>query len=95
MSVPREQLLEAMRASHEFPGLYPIVLIARKDDAFDETLRAALEYHQDGAAYVITRRPSTKASYMSYHIDVDVDDAEAALERKEALKALEGVLVML
>ena len=95
MSVDREQLLEAMRAAHAFPGFYPITLICRNDPTVAVRLEAAIVYHQEGAPYTIERIPSSKASYMSWRITLHVDDAEQALERKDALRAVDGVMVML
>ncbi len=95
MSVDREQLLDAMRAAHDFPGFYPITLICRNDPVVDARLESAIIFHQDGAPYTCEKHPSSKDAYMSWRIAVYVVDAEQALERKDALRAVEGVMVML
>ena len=95
MTGDKDQLLEAMRNEYTFPGYYPITLIARSDLKFYAHLHAALEYEQEGRDFEIKERASSKKNYMSYRIKVFVRSAEEALERKEFLRSLAGVLVML
>lgn len=95
MADDRDNLIRAMEDEYDFPGYYPITLIARNDDTFSSNLQAALEYEQDGAGFEITERPSRKNNYISYRITVYVDSAEEALQRKDFLRELAGVLVML
>jgi hypothetical protein len=95
ISARREDLIRALQEQHVFPGMFPIVLIARSDLAFTARLHAALEYTQEGAPFEVTERPSSRNSYISYTVRVHVETAEIALERKAFLSALEGVIMSL
>jgi putative lipoic acid-binding regulatory protein len=90
-----DDLLRAISEKHEFPGFFPVVVIAKSDLAFTARLHAALEYVQEGAAFDITERPSSKNNYVSYTVQLHVVDAETALDRKAFLSGLEGVIMTL
>lgn len=90
-----DDLLRAISEKHEFPGLFPIVVIAKSDLAFTARLHAALEYVQEGAAFEVSERASSRNTYVSYTVNVHVPDAETALDRKAFLSALEGVIMTL
>ncbi len=89
------KLLAAMAEAHEFPGYYPVVVIARRGEGFEATLRALVAAEQGSAPYRIKTRSSRNGSYVSYRVEVYVADAVVALARKASLSALEGVLVLL
>jgi putative lipoic acid-binding regulatory protein len=95
MTEDRNQFIEAMEKEYKFPGFYPITLIAKSDLKFFAHLSAALEYEQDGKDFEISERPSKKKNYISYRISVFVNSADEALKRKEFLRGLDGVLLML
>lgn len=88
-------LLAALGAQYAFPCYYPIVLIARNEASFLDALHAALTVLQNGADFIISRRESDKKNYISCKVDVFVESAEAALDRKNALNSLPGVLYTL
>lgn len=91
----RARLIEAMEEKYTFPGYYPVTLIARSDLKFYAQLHAALEYEQDGNDFEIDEQPSRRNNYISYRIKLFVQSADEALNRKEFLRKLTGVLVML
>lgn len=91
----RQELIEAIESGHEFPGLFAIVLIARHDPAFRERLDRAVVAIQGGAPFDIRERESRKGNYVSYHVEVFVESAEEALDRRTAFSALPGVLLLL
>lgn len=90
-----DDLLRAITEKHEFPGYFPVVVIAKSDLAFTARLHAALEYVQEGAAFDVTERASSRNNYVSYTVQVHVANAEMALERKAFLSALDGVILTL
>lgn len=95
MDIERERLVRAMEERYHFPCFYPVVVIARNETAFAQRLEAALVYEQDGDEYTITQRPSSQHNYISYRIEMFVQSAEIALRRKEFLRNVEGVMVLL
>lgn len=84
-----------MEERYHFPCFYPVVIIARNESAFAQRLEAALVYEQDGDDYTITERPSSQNNYISYRIEMFVQSAEVALRRKEFLRNVQGVMVLL
>jgi putative lipoic acid-binding regulatory protein len=88
-------LLDSIASAHQFPGYYPIVVIARREAAFQARLHAAVTSDQDGAPFRIRERPSRQGNYIAYRVEVYVDSPEIALARKSALAALTGVLFLL
>lgn len=92
---PRERLLEAMAERHPFPGYYPVVVIGLAELAFREALVALLEDHDSVVNFRMSERLSRQGNYVSYHLEVYVAHAEAALDFKDSLSALEGVRALL
>ena len=90
-----DDLIRAMKAKHDFPGFFPIVMFAKSDLAFTARLHAALEYIQDGAPFEISKRESTHKTYISYSVQIHVSSAEEALERRAFLGKLDGVITTL
>lgn len=93
--VDDQTILDAIERAHEFPGYYPIVVIARREVAFEARLHAAVESSQHGAPYRIRERQSRQGNYSAYRVEIYVESAEMALARKAALAALAGVLLLL
>jgi putative lipoic acid-binding regulatory protein len=91
----RGDLIEAMKQAYAFPGFYPVTLIVGTYENFMEFLDAALRFIQDGRDYRVNIRESRKGAYKSYRIEIFVDSAEMALEHKEFLRTLDGVLYTL
>ena len=91
----KARLLKAMKDSYNFPGKYPITLIANGDLKFFAQLNAALEELLGTSDFDIRQRDSSKKNYVSYRITIHVESAEEALEHKEFLRTMEGVLLML
>ena len=93
---PREdELIEAMNAVHDFPGFYPVVLIMRNVEGVRPFVDAAVAYVQDGDAYTVTEKASSKGTYLSFHLQLWVADARIALRRKEELRTLDGLMSIL
>lgn len=88
-------LINAMEEAHEFPGYYPVIVIAHEDDAFRELLYRTLSITQGTAPFEVTERPSRKGTYISYRIEIFVESARSALDRKMVISSLEGVLYLL
>lgn len=94
--IDEARLVEAMEAAHVFPGYYPIVVIARDDDAFRERLHATLGGWDAGdPAYRVTEQPSSRGAYVSFRVEIFVDSARMALDRKAVIAEISGVLMML
>lgn len=94
--VPSEdQLLAAMELSHTFPGFYPVVVIGHHGTEFEDRLRGAILVVQGAEPYTIRERQSAQGRYIAYHVELFVDTARTALNRKTVLAEVEGVLWML
>ena len=89
------RILEAMEEAHDFPGYYPVVVIARSSDGFEADLQATLAAEQGGAPFRIRERSSREGNYVSYRVELFVATPEAALARKLTLASLSGVLLLL
>ena len=95
MNVDRATLLAAMREEHEFPGQYPFVVIARNTPDVYLRLLAAVEAEQDGHPFELSIRESSAKNYISYRLQIFVNDAEIALEKKMTLQGIPGVVMVL
>lgn len=91
----RLELLEVLRASHVFPGEFPITVFAKSGNEFYARLHATLRELQGETSYTIHERPSSKKNFTSYRIQIFVESAETALYRKEIIGQISGVLMML
>jgi putative lipoic acid-binding regulatory protein len=91
----RQQILDAMEEHYSFPGDYKIVVIAKVDGGFKERLIAHLDAQVDVGPYRMRERKSSKGNYVSYHLQIHVESAVIALERKHDISRLDGVHVML
>ena len=89
------EMIEALEIGHTFPGDFPIVVIAKHGDDFPKLLEQTVSQAQGDAAYSITERPSSEGRYVSYRVEVHVDSAHAALERKRLISGLDGVILLL
>jgi hypothetical protein len=89
------EILAAIEAGHRFPDYFPVVVIARQDTDFAALLEATVRLAQGDAPYRITERPSREARYISYHVELYVGTPREALDRRLALAALPGVLMLL
>lgn len=93
--VGRQQLLDAMAERHPLPGYYPVVVVALAGEAFRMSMLAHLEASTLVGEVRLTERRSSRGTYISYHLDLWVENAEAALGAKEALALLDGVRALL
>jgi putative lipoic acid-binding regulatory protein len=89
------RILEAMEEAYDFPGFYPVVVIARSSDGFEADLQATLAAEQGAAPFRIRERSSREGNYMSYRVELFVATPEVALSRKATLATLNGVLLLL
>lgn len=87
--------IELIEDAHSLPGIYPVVVIAARDEEFREILLATVESEQDGDPFTITVRESSRGNFISYRVELHVESGRAALDRKAALAALEGVVTVL
>ncbi len=93
--IDEAQLISAMEEAHEFPGYYPVVVIAHEGEAFRALLHATLLDEQGSAPFLVQERASRKGTYISYRIEIFVESAAVALARKQVISGIEGVLYLL
>ena len=91
----QERLIAAMEERHTFPGFYKVVIIAEAGEDFHAALWQMVEVIQSESPFRLSRRDSSKGGYVAYHLEIHVESARAALERKHLIAGLEGVRVML
>jgi putative lipoic acid-binding regulatory protein len=91
----RLAVIAAIESAHTFPGFFPVVVIARRGEEFEDRLSAALFAAQGTAPFAIRQRASSGGNYVAYHVEVHVESASVALDRRDALARLEGVLATL
>ena len=91
----RFELLTAMEEVYEFPCFYPASVIAKAGEDFLARLRKALDYELEGREYKITKKQSTRGNYISYRIELFVDSADMALDMKEFIRKIEGVIILM
>jgi putative lipoic acid-binding regulatory protein len=89
------RLAQALEEAHEFPGLYPVVVIARREEGFLRQLEETISAEQGDAPYQIRERRSSNDNYRSYRVELYVEGAAQAIARKAALASLPGVLLTL
>jgi putative lipoic acid-binding regulatory protein len=94
-TLSEDEVLGILEGSFAFPGFFPVVVIARRETTFDLRLHTALAEAQGEAPFKIEERLSKNGNYVSYHVEVFVDDARTALARKGTLATLPGVLMLL
>jgi putative lipoic acid-binding regulatory protein len=90
----RETRIALLEDAHEFPGPFTIVVIAHAGEEFEALLRVTLVELQSGDPFSISERASRKGTYISYRVEVHVGDAPAALDRKDSLSGLPGVVTL-
>ncbi len=95
MKPDRFELIEAMEEVYDFPCFYPASVIAKAGEDFLLRLRKALDYEQEGREFRITKKPSSKGNYISYRIELFVDSADMALDMKDFIRKIEGVIVLM
>ena len=89
------RILDAIANAYEFPGYYPVVVIARSGLDFEATLMASLAAQQGESPYRVTERASRRGNYRSYRVELYVEDPPAAIAGKEWLSQLDGVLFVI
>lgn len=92
--IDEEMSIALIEDAHSLPGVYPVVVIAARDEAFRALLLATVESEQRGDPFTITDRKSSRGNFISYRVELHVDSGRAALKRKAALAALEGVVTV-
>lgn len=80
---------------HEFPGFFPVVVIASRSETFHAELVAIVSDAQGDDPYRVHERPSRKGTYASYRVEMHVADARTALSRKELLAGLPGIFALI
>lgn len=90
-----EELVQVLDEAYSFPDYFPVVVIARCAIGFDLQLQEVVAEFQAGAPFTIEERLSRKGNYVSYHVDIFVEDARSALARKTVLAEMPGVLMLL
>jgi putative lipoic acid-binding regulatory protein len=90
-----ETITAAMEEVYDFPGYYPVVVIARRGLDFEAVLQATLAAAQGDAPFRVRERASRAGNYVSYRVEVHVSTAHQALARKNLLADLPGVLLLL
>ena len=90
-----EQSIELIESAHELPGIYPVVVIAARDEVFRAILLATIEFEQDGHPFTITDRESSRGNFISYRVEMHVLSGRVALHRKAVLASLTGVVTIL
>jgi putative lipoic acid-binding regulatory protein len=92
----REDSLDLINTLYAFPCFIPVTVIMQGGDSSRKTLEEALRYTQDGAPFEIeSARESGKGKYVSYKISLMISSAEALIERRDFLRNLEGVFLVL
>ena len=91
----RFELLKAMEEVYDFPCFYPASVIAKAGEEFLQRLRKALDYELEGREYKITKKQSSSGNYISYRIELFVDSADMALDMKDFIRKVEGVIVLM
>ena len=89
------QQIEALELAHEFPGYFPIVVIARQDEGFTGRLEALVAELQGAAPHRSSQRSSSRGGYVSYRLELYVDSAAEALIRRASLSEMPGVVMLL
>jgi putative lipoic acid-binding regulatory protein len=90
-----EEQISALELGVAFPGYFPVVVIARAGATFLADLTAVIGEAQGEAPFEIRERPSSHGRYVAYHVQMYVESARDALDRREALAALAGVVMLL
>ena len=86
----------ALELAHVFPGPFPVVVIARPEDAFEHRLaRLIAELQPAGGNARLSVRPSRGGRYVSYRIELQLPTAHAAVRCRARLAELDGVLLLL
>lgn len=80
---------------YEFPGFFPVVVIASRSVEFHARLESVVSEAQDGDPYRVNERQSSKGNYASYRVEMHVADARTALARKEMLGELPGIYALI
>jgi len=95
MNPDRSELIKAMEEAYDFPCFYPASVIAKADEDFLVRLRKALDYEQGGREFRITKKPSSEGNYISYRIELFVDSADMALDMKDFIRKIYGVIILM
>lgn len=85
----------ALSSAHAFPGVFPVVVIARHEPGFEQRLLALVVELQAGAPHSLSRRASRGGTYVSYRLQLHVSSAEEAVARRARFAALEQVVLCL
>jgi len=93
----REQWIELLEATHEFPGEYPLTVIIQNDSQIAQAVRVAVDAGlpspiSDAALEIVSSRG---ARYLSLRFTVRLPDAEAVLALHERVQIVVGVVRIL
>lgn len=87
--------IAALELAHEFPGYFPVVVIARREEAFEARLEHLVVELQGAQPYRMRRRASRQGTYMSYRLELHVRTAREALGCRARLAELPGIVMLL
>lgn len=86
----RQEALELLRQSQEFPGSYRFRVVVRAGET--APVVSAVSAELGAALKDVDERPSRKGTYTSVRLRAEVESAEQVLEVYALLEALDGVL---
>jgi putative lipoic acid-binding regulatory protein len=97
MSADRQQLIEIIEATHEFPGDYPLSIIVLNDSAVQNQVRMAVDAGlpkplPDSACTVVA---SSRGRYISLRFMVPCENADDVLAVHERVKGIPGIIKVL
>ena len=81
---------------YDFPCFIPVTVIGSDHPSLYEKLEDALRYIQDGAEFeIVSGHSSKKGKYISFKISLLIGGAEELLEKRNFLRNLDGVLLVI
>lgn len=97
MSDDEKRRLDLLEANHEFPGDYPITVIALNSDAVTAAL---VESVQEGLAAPLgdearETRSSSGGKYLSHRLRVPCESAADVIRLYERVRRVDGVVTVL
>jgi putative lipoic acid-binding regulatory protein len=91
----REVALELLRSQHEFPGPFQFRVIVRPEASGSVIDAMTASAGETARVREVTRRLSSKGTYVALHIDMEVPSAESVLDVYAVLHGLTGVMTAL
>lgn len=92
----REESLETLRETHDFPCDYSIKVIGDNSQAFvTRVTKIGADLTREDVEPHVDTRESGEGTYVSVTISLEVHEAETILEAYEGMKAIEGVKMVM